>query len=642
MGIRSLEWGHSTTDAVVTGVERPIDVPRESTRHPMDGRLIDTATISHHLATQRPKPMFLPTTITEMHARGWTELDVILVTGDSYIDSPHIGVAVVARTLEAAGYRVGIIAQPELETPDDIRRLGAPTLFWGVTAGSVDSMVANYTALKKRRRTDDFTPGGLNDRRPDRAAIVYTNLIRRHCRPDVPIVLGGIEASLRRVSHYDFWSNRIRRSILFDAKADILVYGMGEKPVRALAGALQRGEDYRQIRGICYKADQAPADALRLPDHALVAADPEAFAAMFEHFYHNNDPVTGRVLCQRQDTRYLVQNPPPPPHSMDELDAVYALDFTYDQHPYYENQGAVKALETIRFSLATHRGCYGECHFCAITVHQGRTVQWRSQDSLVGEARRLSAHPRFKGILMDVGGPTANMYGFECDRKQRRGACRHQRCLFPNVCKHLPVDHARQLTLLKALRRLPGMRKVFVASGLRCDLVMTDRRSGSAYIDTLAAAHVSGQLKIAPEHTEPEVLKRMGKPGGDLLPFRHRFLQASRAAGKNQYLTYYFIAAHPGTTLEHMKRLKSFCRARLKITPEQVQIFTPTPSTYSTLMYWTDRDPFSRRKIFVEKDATAKQRQKTHLRPLASARTGKKRPPSRRGSARGKTRPSKR
>ena len=564
--------------------------------------------------------MFLPTTMDEVRARGWSGLDVVLVSGDSYIDSPHIGVAVIGRTLEDAGYRVGVIAQPDPETSDDIRRLGMPTLFWGVTAGSVDSMVANYTALRKKRRSDDFTPGGVNNRRPDRAAIVYTNLIRRHCRSAVPIVLGGIEASLRRVSHYDFWSDRIRRSILFDAKADILVYGMGEKPVRALARALERGEDYRRVKGICYKASEPPVGALRLPDHARVVRNPEAFTAMFEQFYHNNDPVTGRILCQRQDNRYLVQNPPPAPHAMDELDAIYALDFEYDQHPYYEKQGPVRALETIRFSLATHRGCYGECHFCAIAVHQGRTVQWRSQSSLLSEARRLSAHPRFKGILLDVGGPTANMYGFECERKARQGACRHRRCLYPKVCQHLPVDHARQLALLNAMRRLPGMRRVFVASGLRCDLVMADHRSGQAYIDALAGRHVSGQLKIAPEHTEPEVLKRMGKPGNNLLPFRERFLRASRRAGKHQFLTYYFIAAHPGSTTGHMKKLKSFCRAQLKIAPEQVQIYTPTPSTYSTLLYWTGRDPFSQQEIFVEKDPVKKQRQKAQLLPRRSVR----------------------
>ncbi len=582
--------------------------------------------------------LFLPTTKEEALARGWSRLDVILVTGDSYIDSPHMGVAVIGRILEDAGYRVGIIAQPDPARPADIQRLGPPALFWGVSGGSVDSMVANYTALKKRRRSDDFTPGGVNNRRPDRAVIVYANLIRRYRRSSAPIVLGGIEASLRRVSHYDFWSNRIRRSILFDAKADMLVYGMGEKPVLALAGALQNNEDYRQIRGLCYKADHPPPEALILPDHETVARDAEAFSTMFAQFYHNNDPVTGRVLCQRQDTRYLVQNPPPAPHSMEELDAVYALRYVYDQHPHYEKQGPVQALETIRFSLATHRGCYGECHFCAIAVHQGRTVQWRSQESLLGEARRLALHPRFKGVLQDVGGPTANMYGFECARKQRRGACRHRRCLFPEVCEHLPVDHARQVRLLKALRRMPGMRRVFVASGLRCDLAMADRRAGKAYVDALAGAHVSGQLKIAPEHTEPEVLKLMGKSGQVLLPFRKRFLQASRAAGKRQYLTYYFIAAHPGTTQEHMRKLKSYCRKHLKIAPRQVQIFTPTPSTFATLMYWTEKDPFTHRKIFVEKDPAGKQRQKKQLLPRHTLRAGKqsarspRKPPHRLGS----------
>ena len=579
--------------------------------------------------------MFIPTTLREVRQRGWSGLDVILVTGDSYIDSPHIGVAVIGRVLLDAGYRVGIIAQPDPDNPDDIRRLGAPDLFWGVTGGSVDSMVANYTALNKKRRQDDFTPGGRNTRRPDRAVIVYTNLIRRYCRPRVPIVLGGIEASLRRITHYDFWSDRLRRSILFDAKADILVYGMGEKTIRELAGALRRGEDFRQIRGICYKARQPPPDALLLPSHARSAGDPEAFRDMFEKFYHHNDPFSARPLGQRQDSRYLVQNPPPLPLSMDELDAVYAMAFEYDQHPHYEKLGPVRALDTIRFSLATHRGCYGECHFCAIAVHQGRTVQWRSQASLLHEARRLTAHPRFKGVLLDVGGPTANMYGFECDRKYRRGACRHRRCVYPHVCEHLPVDHSRQVALLEALRRLPRVRKVFVASGLRYDLVMADRRSGRSYLDAVARRHVSGQLKIAPEHSDPEVLARMGKSGiEDLIAFRAHFQRASRTAGKDQYLTYYFIAAHPGTRSKHMQHLKTFCREQLKLSPQQVQIFTPTPSTYSTLMYWTGRDPFSGEKIFVEKEPRQKQRQKNTLvaargdrkRPRRFHRTGKRRP----------------
>ncbi len=498
-------------------------------------------------------------------------------------------------------------------------------------------MVANYTALNKKRRQDDFTPGGLNTRRPDRAVIVYTNLIRRYCRPRVPIVLGGIEASLRRITHYDFWSNRLRRSILFDAKADILVYGMGEKAIRELAGALRRGEDYRQIRGICYKAHQPPQDALRLPSHARCVSDPDVFREMFENFYRHNDPLTARILCQRQDNRYLVQNPPASPLSMNELDAVYDLAFEYDQHPYYEKRGPVRALDTIRFSLATHRGCYGECHFCAIAVHQGRTVQWRSQASLLREARRLTDHPRFRGVLLDVGGPTANMYGFECERKYRRGACQHRRCVYPQVCEHLPVDHSPQVALLEALRRLPRIRKVFVASGLRYDLVMADHRCRRAYIDALAQWHVSGQLKIAPEHSEPEVLARMGKSGiEDLMPFRTHFLRASRGAGKDQYLTYYFMAAHPGTISDQMQRLGVFCRGRLKIAPEQVQIFTPTPSTYSTLMYWTGRDPFSGEKIFVEKNPRQKQRQKNALRASDPGRKRHRRSPrtGKRGSAR--------
>ncbi|HSO21120.1 MAG TPA: YgiQ family radical SAM protein, partial [Desulfosarcina sp.] len=323
--------------------------------------------------------MFLPTTAREVRDRGWQAPDVVIVTGDSYIDSPHIGAAVIGRVLEAAGFRVGVIAQPDIHSGRDIMRLGQPRLFWGLTAGCVDSMVANYTALGKKRKSDDFTPGGLNTRRPDRAVIVYANLIRRWGGQGAPIVLGGMEASLRRISHYDVWSDRVRRSILFDARADALVYGMGEQTVVALARALDRGEDYRHLRGLCTIAPQPPANYLVLPSHETVASDPKAFTAMFHAFYRQNDPLTAIGLCQQQDTRWLVQNPPVPPPATEELDAVFALPYTLDQHPFYEVQGPVRALETIRFALTTHRGCYGECHFCAIAVHQGRTVYGRSE-----------------------------------------------------------------------------------------------------------------------------------------------------------------------------------------------------------------------------------------------------------------------
>jgi uncharacterized radical SAM protein YgiQ len=555
--------------------------------------------------------MFLPTTQEEIQQLGWEPLDVILVSGDSYIDSPYIGIAVIGKILVQAGYRVGVIAQPDIHSAQDISRLGKPRLFWGVTAGSVDSMVANTTASRKKRRTDDYTPGGVNDRRPDRATIVYSNLIRRYFKDTAPIVLGGIEASLRRIAHYDFWSDRIRRSVLFDAKADILVYGMGEKAVLALAERLQAGQDIQDVRGICLIASEKPNDALELPAYELVRDDKNAFIDMFHSFYLNNDPHTAKKLYQRQDTRYLVQNPPAEYLSQAELDQVYALDFERAQHPYYARLGKVKALETIRFSIPTHRGCYGECNFCAIAVHEGRTVRWRSQESIVAEAVRMTRHPDFKGYIFDVGGPTANMYGYECEKKIAHGSCPAKRCLSPELCPVLEIDHSQQLALLRRLRKVGGVKKVFVASGIRYDLLLADQAHGDAYLQEVVMHHTSGQLKVAPEHTEDHVLARMGKPGSrELLEFKRRFDSLSRSARKKQYLTYYMIAAHPGCRQEDMRRLKVFASQKLKITPEQVQIFTPTPSTYSSLMYYTEMDPFTRQPIFVEKDLAGKNRQK--------------------------------
>ncbi len=576
--------------------------------------------------------MFLPTTPQELERLGWDQLDVILVSGDSYIDSPYIGVAVIGKLLAQAGYRVGVIAQPDTQSGEDIRRLGEPRLFWGVTAGSIDSMVANYTALKKKRKSDDYTPGGYNDRRPNRATIAYTNLIRRNFKPTRPIVLGGIEASLRRVAHYDFWSDKVRRSALFDAKADYLLYGMGEQAVLELAATLRAGGDVRRIRGLSYIANQAEFDALglaeqrigkdgdrrkaflELPAYETVAQDKNAFIDMFHLFYQNNDPLTARGLYQRHGDRYLVQNPPARHLSQEALDAVYALDYERAQHPFYEAQGPVKALETIKFSIPTHRGCYGECNFCAIAVHEGRTVTWRSQESVIAEARQIAQLPDFKGYIQDVGGPTANMYGYECDKKLDHGVCPSKRCTFPGVCPVLEIDHRPQLELLRELRQIEGVKKVFVSSGIRYDLLLNDRSSGREYLREVVAHHISGQMKIAPEHTEDSVLSYMGKPGTEaLLEFKRLFEAETRKAGKPQFLTYYLIAAHPGCTERDMHKVKQFASQKLRINPEQVQIFTPTPSTYASVMYYTEMDPFTRQPIFVEKDFNRKVRQKAIL-----------------------------
>jgi len=554
---------------------------------------------------------FLPTTREELQTRGWDALDIILVTGDAYIDSPYIGAAVIGRVLEHAGWRVGILAQPEISSGEDITRLGEPRLFWGITGGSVDSMVANYTASKKKRRSDDYTPGGINNRRPDRAVIAYANLIRRHFKHTCPLVLGGIEASLRRVAHYDFWDDTIRRSILLDAKGDYLLYGMAEQSVLQLAYALQEGGDPTRVPGLCYLAKFPPADYVELPAYEKITADQQAFIDMFHLFYQNNEPLTAKGLYQQHANRFVVQNPPAPYPSQTELDGVYALPFQRAQHPYSERQGKVKALETIRFSINSQRGCYGECNFCSIAVHEGRTVRWRSQTSILAEAETLTHLPDFKGYILDVGGPTANMYGFECSLKLKQGACQDKRCIYPIVCKALKPDHQKQIDLLRQIRKVPGVKKVFVGSGIRYDLVLADAKNGDAYLREIAAYHVSGQLKVAPEHSEDSVLQRMGKPRKtDLVAFKRKFDLYSHQAGMQQFLTYYLIAAHPGCTESDMQRLKRFVSHELHISPEQVQLFTPLPSTYSAVMYHTGLDPFTRQPLFVEKDAGKRERQK--------------------------------
>ena len=555
--------------------------------------------------------MFLPTTREEMKKLSWGRLDVIIVTGDTYIDSPYIGAAVIGKVLQAAGYKVGIIAQPDINSKIDISRLGEPALFWGVTAGSVDSMVANYTALKKRRRKDDFTPGGKNTKRPDRAAIIYSNLIRKYFKNTKPIVLGGIEASLRRIAHYDYWDDKIRRAILFDAKADILVYGMGEKSVLKLARNLKTGKDWKDIRGICYISPHPKEEYTILPSYQEVKGDKKKFISMFQDFYVNNDPLTAKGLCQQQDSRYLIQNPPAYPLTQKELDKIHDLPYEREVHPYYRKEGEVKALETIKFSITTHRGCYGECNFCSITVHQGRVIQGRSEKSILREAKLLTKLRDFKGYILDVGGPTANMYGIECQKKLKSGSCTDNRCLYPQICSSLKVNHKKQMEILKKIRQIEGVKKVFVASGIRYDMLLGDQKCGEKYLRELVKYHISGQLKIAPEHTENNVLEKMGKPDqGYLKRFRDKFLQINKEQKKKQFLTYYLIAAHPGCREGDMYRLKEYTSKELKLNPEQVQIFTPTPSTYSTLMYYIERDPFTGKAIYVEKNLKKKGRQK--------------------------------
>jgi len=537
---------------------------------------------------------------------------VILVSGDAYIDSPFIGVAVIGRILQKHGYRVGVIGQPDIDSDVDIARLGEPKLFWGVSGGSVDSMVSNYTATKKFRNSDDYTPGGKNNKRPDRATLVYPNLIRRYFKNTVPIVLGGIEASLRRVTHYDYWSNKLRKPVLLDAKADCLVYGMGEGAVVALASALKEGDDPRTIRGICYIAKEPVDGYVQLPSHADTLADKEKYIDLFDEFYNNNDPISARGLCQKVDARYLIQNPPADYLKEEEMDAVAALSFTRELHPYHRPEGKVKCLETIKFSIMTHRGCWGECNFCAIGVHQGRTIRTRSEASIVKEAEDFTKYKDFKGIISDVGGPTANMYGYECDKKLKKGTCDHMRCVdAKRLCEVMHVDHSRNIEMLRKIRVVPGVRKAFVASGVRYDLVTADKNHGYSYLKEMVRHHISGQMKVAPEHTQQHVLELMGKPGKQtLIDFRKMYDRLNREEGKKQFLAYYLIAAHPGCKEKDMHELKRFATQELKMNPEQAQVFTPTPGTYSSVMYYTEMDPKTRKKIFVEKDTRRKEKQK--------------------------------
>lgn len=558
--------------------------------------------------------MFVPTEPEELKKLGWNKLDVIIVTGDAYIDVPHDGAAVISKVLIDAGYKVGVVSQPRLDTPGDITKFGEPLLFWGVTAGCTDSMLANYTALLKKRRSDDLTPGGVNNRRPDRASIRYANLIREHFKDTVPIILGGVEASLRRIAHYDYNTDKIRGSILFDSKADAIVYGEGERTVLQIAERLSKSNSFNDLRGLCYGSREVPNEYLQLPSYEEVKSDKLKFVEMFDTFYKNNDPLNSTGLAQKHGARYLIQNPPQYRLEPEELDRIHELDFERRVPKSIANRGKVKALATVKFSIISNRGCFGECNFCGIAVHQGRRVVSRSEESILREARKIARRKDFNGIISDVGGPTANAYGAECSILNERGGCKKKKCLTPKLCKQLSISHERQLKLLKKLRSIKGVKRVFIGSGIRYDSVVRDDKFGRRYLEDLVEHHISGQLKIAPEHTDEDVLRLMGKPpAADLSRFVDDFYKITKNKKKKRYLTYYFIAGHPGCDMSQMQALRKYVRDDLKIRPEQVQIFTPTPSTYSTLMYYLGFDPVDGKKVFVEKSLKKKKLQKDVL-----------------------------
>jgi uncharacterized radical SAM protein YgiQ len=513
---------------------------------------------------------------------------------------------VIGNWLYVHGFKVAVISQPDIKSYD-IARLGEPKLFWGISAGAMDSLVANYTALNKVRNNDDLTPGGINNRRPDRACIVYTNLIRKNFKNTKPIVLGGLEASLRRITHYDYKDNNLRRSILFDAKADIIVYGMGEKTSLELAKRIRDGKDWKDIKGICYISKEKNKNTEEIPSFEECKKNKNSFFCAFRTFYKNACNPNSRILVQKHADRYLIHNPKQECLSPQELDAIYDIDYTREVHPYYAKYGKVKAQDTIKFSITTHRGCFGECNFCSIAAHQGKEVVSRSEKSIIKEVQKITKLKGFKGYITDLGGPTANMFETKCTINKNAGKCRDKHCLLPQTCQNLIFGHKSQIKLLEKISSIPYIKKVFISSGLRHDMICTDKDYGQKYLDIIVKDNISGQMKIAPEHYDDKILNLMGKPPGKFLRL---FIEMFKKSCDNKkFLTYYFIAAYPGCGNKQMYDLQKFITKNLKIHPEQVQIFTPTPSTNATLMYYCERD-LSWNEIFVEKDRNNKQKQK--------------------------------
>lgn len=558
------------------------------------------------------KTTFLPMTRAEMAQLGWDELDVLLVTGDAYVDHPAFGAAVIGRVLLAEGYRVGIVAQPDWKTIDDFRRLGRPRLFVGIASGNVDSLVANYTANRRPRSSDDYSPGGAAGRRPDRAVIVYANRVRE-AFGKVPIAIGGIEASLRRFAHYDYWDDRVRRSLLLDSRADILVYGMGESQVREIARRLKTGESLDGIRGTAVVRDDAGAidGAVRLPSAEEVARSADAFNRAFALFSREQDPFRGKTVVQPHANRAVVQYPPPLPPSAEELDRIYELPYARAGHPSYDDTKGIPALETVRWSIVSHRGCCGECSFCSLSFHQGRIVRSRSADSILREAEAISRQPGFKGTITDVGGPTANLFLAACERWAKAGACVHRSCLTPRPCPRLRLGYREALDLYRRIGGMPSVKHVFIGSGFRHDLF--GGTEGEKYLGEICRGHISGRMKVAPEHSEAAVLDLMNKPRFDAYDaFRERFEEANRGRKGRVYLVHYFLSAHPGASLREALRLALALEER-GIHPEQVQDFIPLPMTLSSCLYHTGVHPFTGEKVYVPRTVGERRMQRALL-----------------------------
>lgn len=554
----------------------------------------------------------LPMTAAEARARGWDEVDVVFVTGDAYVDHPSFAMAILGRVLEAGGFRVGIVSQPDWQDCEAWRRFGRPRLFFAISAGNMDSMINHYTANKKVRNSDAYSPGGRIGVRPDRATLAYCQRAREAYK-GVPVIAGGVEASLRRLAHYDYWSDKVRRSILLDCKADLLVYGMGEDGILEIARRLAAGEtvkDLRDMRGVTYvlgASETAPADALELPSFEAVSTDKLAFAKATQKIHQETNPYNAKRLIQRHEGRVVVQNPPSLPISTAAMDSIYGLPYTRQPHPSYRE--AIPAYEMIKDSVTIMRGCFGGCTFCSITTHQGRIIQSRSQQSILGEVRALAEQPGFKGTISDIGGPTANMYMMRCTDAEVEAVCRRQSCVHPTICRLLGTDHEPLIKVMKKARETPGIKKVLVASGIRMDLANLSPK----YMSELARHHVGGHLKVAPEHTDPEVLARMRKPPVDgFEEFAETFQAQSRAAGKEQYLVPYFIASHPGSDLNAMIDLAVFLK-RNGYRPDQVQDFIPAPFDVATAMYYTGLDPFTLKPVHTARSLRDRRLQRSLL-----------------------------
>ena len=559
---------------------------------------------------------FLPVNARDLSERGWAEVDFVYVTGDAYVDHPSFGVAIISRVLEADGFRVAILSQPDYKSCEDFKRFGRPRLGFLVTGGNIDSMVAHYTVSKKKRSYDYYSPGGKMGLRPDRATVVYCNRIRE-AYGDIPIIIGGLEASLRRFAHYDYWDDRVRRSILVDSRADILTYGMGENILRRIAALLDKGvpvKKIRDVKGTVYftkRGDAVHYDSVEIGDYDTLKNDKEAYAKAFAIQYKNNDSVRGKAIIEYYDDKMLVQNPPMPPLEREELDRVYALPYARDYHPDYESLGGVPAITEVKFSIAHNRGCFGACNFCAIAFHQGREVRSRSERSVIEEARKIAALPDFKGYINDVGGPTANFRYPSCDRQKECGVCPGKKCLSPKPCKHLKVDHEEYARLLLEIEKIDKVKKVFVRSGIRFDYLMYDE--DDSFFRQLVTHHVSGQLKVAPEHCTNNALSMMGKPSIEVFEsFKKKYFALSEEAGLKQFLVPYLMSSHPGTTMNDAVEMALWLK-RWGYLPEQVQDFYPTPGTISTVMYYTGIDPMTGRKVYVTTDYREKQLQRALL-----------------------------